>query len=390
MNYATQHHIGNYQSSRAEKATTATSTIGRVRKVATKTEGRKRSTERQTEVRTNRNATNGILKCTFLPKLKTAPSVQACQKTERDFYKSLSKLAEHYSIEPMPTKEFEFPYNITLGMWDMEFKVKRANINWDGFRLVQDSKKTYFMSEERYDTGTALYYIPIVPLYQMLKDPKRKKNAELLLSVCGYLYHIADIPYYRHPTSYLYWICETHKEWLEQEEEEEVGEQQLYNREFYIAEDIGDRIEQKLRNRVNLTVFEQRLSRFKCQDKFDKKCLKMASNAFDLYRKYPTESIFRNAPVHEEDPYNDDYENDAIGMEKYISFISETKGWLYECLRDSINNEFNEYGVMDEPTISLAFDECEITKSNLDFENRLFALLEDLCTILYDYKTTEK
>jgi hypothetical protein len=77
-------------------------------------------------------------------------------------------------------------------------------------------------------------------------------------------------------------------------------------------------------------------------------------------------------------------------MEKYISFIADTTGWLYERLADSINNEFNEYGAMEEPTIFKRFDGSNITKTNLDFENSLFALLDELCTLLYDYKTTRK
>nr|WP_315257795.1 hypothetical protein [uncultured Flavobacterium sp.] len=388
MNYATQHHIGNYQHTRTETTTTVTPTVGRVRKLDTKTKGCKPSTKGQTEIRTNSNATNGILKCTFLPKLKTVQSVQTCQKTERDFYKSLSKLAEHYSIEPMQTKDFDFPYNIALAMWDMEIKVKRANINWDSFKLVQDSKKTFFVSEERYDVGTTLYYIPIAPLFKMLKDPKRKKNAQLLISICSYLYHIADVPYYRQEDSYLYWLYEMQKDWIEQDDE--TDETEAYKRELRNAEYIGDNIEQKLFNRINLKVFEQRLSRFKSVDTFDRECWQVACNVFALYTEYPTASIFRNAPLPEQDPYNDDCENETIGMEKYISFISDTKGWLYESLSDSINNEFNEYGTMEEPIISKSFDGIEITQGNLDFENRLFAVLDDLCTLLYDYKTTAK
>jgi len=388
MNYATQHHIGSYQHTRTETTTAVTPTAGRVRKLATKTKGRKPSAERQAEIRTNSNATNGILKCTFLPKLKTAQSVQACQKTERDFYKSLSKLAEHYSIEPMQTKDFEFPYNITLAMWDMETKVKRTNINWDSFKLVQDSKKTYFTSEERYNTGTTLYYIPIVPLFKMLKDPKRKKTAQLLLSVCSYLYHIAQIPYYRQEESYLYWLYEMMNDWVEQDDE--TNETDTYKSELRNAEYIGNKIEQKLFNRNNLTVFEQRLNRFRSRDIFDKECWLVARNAFVLCTKYPNATIFRNASIPEQDPYNDDYDNETIGMEKYISFIADAKGWLYESLSDAINNEFNEYGAMEEPTISKQFDGSEIPTTNLDFENRLFALLDDLCTLLDDYKTTEK
>ena len=387
MNYATQHHIGNYQHTRTETTTAIAPTVGRVRQLATKTKGRKPSAERQAEIRTNSNATNGILKCTFLPKLKTAKSVQACQKTERDFYKSLSQLAEHHSIEPMQTQDFEFPYNIVLSMWDMETKVKRTNINWDGFKLIQDSTKTFFVSEERYNVGTTLYYIPIIPLFQMLKDPKRKKTAPLLLSVCSYLYHIADVPYYRQEDSYLYWLYEMHKDWVEQDEK--TDETESYKRELRNAEYIGDRIEQKLFNRTNLKVFEQRLNRFKSVDMFDKECWQVACNAFALCTEYPNTTIFSNATLPEKDPYDDD-ENEVIGMEKYISFIADTRGWLYESLSDTINNEFNEYGAMEEPTISKRFDGSEIPTANLDFENRLFGLLNDLSGILYEYKTIEK
>ena len=387
MNYATQHHIGNYQHTRTETTTAIAPTVGRVRQLATKTKGRKPSAERQAEIRTNSNATNGILKCTFLPKLKTAKSVQACQKTERDFYKSLSQLAEHCSIEPMQTHSFKFPYNVVLAMWDMEVKAKRTNINWDGFKLIQDSTKTYFTSEERYNTGTTLYYIPVVPLFKMLKDPKRKKTAKLLVSVCSYLYHIAQIPYYRQEESYLYWLYEMMNDWVEQDEETE--ETESYKSELRNAEYIGDRIEQKLFNRTNLKVFEQRLNRFKSVDTFDRECWQVACNAFALCTEYPNTTIFSNATLPEKDPYDDD-ENEVIGMEKYISFIADTKGWLYESLSDTINNEFNEYGAMEEPTISKRFDGSEIPTANLDFENRLFGLLNDLSGLLYEYKTVEK
>ena len=388
MNYATQHHIGNYQHTRTETTTAIAPTVGRVRQLDAKTKRCKPSAERQAEIRTDSNVTNGILKCTFLPKLKTAQSVQACQKTERDFYKSLSTLAAHYSIEPMQTKDFDFPYNITLAMWDMETKVKRKNSNWNGFTLIQDSKKTYFTSEERYSTGTTLYYIPIVPLFKMLKDLKRKKTAQLLLSVCSYLYHIAQIPYYRQEKSYLYWLYEMHKDWVEQDEQTDDIEK--YKCELRNAEYTGDKIEQKLFNRINFKVFEQRLNRFKIADAFDSECWQVAHNAFALLTEYPNATIFRNAPLPEQDPCNDDDENEVIGMEKYISFIADTKGWLYESLSDTINNEFNEYGAMEEPTISKRFDGSEIPTVTLDFENRLFGLLNDLSGLLYEYKTVEK
>ena len=390
MNYAQTYHIGDNQTARTKTTKAVVPTVERVRQLDAKTKGRKRNSKRQTEISTNENVANGFLKNSFLPKLKETKTVQACKKTakmENDFYKSLSQLAEHYKIELMQTNQFEYPYNMALAIWDIEKKLKQRVLNWEEIRLVQDSKKTYFISEEKYNTGTTLYYIPIEPLYQMLYDPKRKRNAQLLISVCSYLYHIADIPYFRQEESYLFWMYEMHKDWVEQDDETE--ETEVYKREFIKVELIGDSIEQKLFNRINLQVFEQRLNAFKSRDTFDHDCWQMACNAFALYTEYPHASIFQNAPINE-DPESEEEENEIIGMEKYISFIAHTKGWLYESIADSINNEFNEYGAMQEPTICKRFDGSQIIITNLDFENRLFALLNDICNLLYNYETTRK
>lgn len=391
MKDETTYPVWDYQHPRTATATAIAPTVGRVRPMDAKTKRYGRSTERQTAVRTDRNVANGFLRCAFLPKLKKAQTIQACRKskkTERDFYQSLSELAEHYGIEPMWTQHYAYPYNMALAMWDLETKLKQVNVNWDSFRLLQDSRKTFFVSQERYNTGTTLYYIPVVPLFQMLKDPKRKKTAQLLVSVCSYLYHIADIPYYKQEDTYLYWQYEMFCEWVEYDDC--TDETESYKSELRKAEQVGDRMEQKLYNHINLELFEQRLNRFKSRDTYDEECYKVACDAFALYREYPNASVFRNVPMPEQDPYNQPYDYESIGMEKYISFVADTKGWLYESLADCINNEFNEYGAIEEPTLCKRFDGSEITATNLDFENRLFALLNDLGGLLYEYKTTRK
>jgi len=389
MNYATDNHIGNSETARAKKTKTASRTARRVYSLDADNQRRRRGAERQTKVSSCGDATDGFLKVSFLPRLqenKTLQAVQGISKMESDFYASLASLAEHYHIVPLPTRHFEYPYNIALAVWDLEEKLKKSVWNFSELRLLQDSHRTYLLSEEKYSTGTTLYYIPIEPIYQMLREPRHKQNAHLLLSVCSYLYHIADVPYYRQQGSYLYWLYEMHREWTEEEQEREENER--YVREFDKAELIGDCIEKKVFNRINLEVFEERLKGFKSLDAFDKQCLDTAKKVFALFTDYPNESIFRNAPMHQGDE-EEDTESESIGMEKYISFISDTKGWLYESIEESINNEFNEYGTMDEPTIIKCFDGKELTENSLDFESRLFALLDDMCALLYNYKQNE-
>lgn len=379
---ATKNNIGNNQSSRRKRTTTTALAIGRLRKVASKTQNSERNTERPTEIRTDSNAYNGFLKCRFLPKQEETPTVQDCKerlKIERDFYQSLSNFARQYNIEPIQTKDFGFPYNIALAMWDLEKKVEQVNEDWNSFKLIRNNRKILFVKEERYYTGTSLYYVPIVPLFQMLKDPRHKQNAQLLLSVCSYLYHIADVPYYRQQNSYLYWIYEMHEDWIEQGDEAEEDMQE-FRREFKISKTIGEKIEKKLFNRKNLELFEKRLTHFKSHTDFDQDCYKVASDAFALYTKYPETSIFRNQPTPEQDPYNDD--NKAIGMDMYISFVADTKGCLYDNIEESINAEFNEYGSIEEPTVYTPINGTELSKADFDFENRFFKLMEDLYKIL--------
>ncbi|WP_119790769.1 hypothetical protein [Flavobacterium anhuiense] len=388
MDYAQDNYIGKSETARAKKTKRASRTAQRVYGLDAETQRCGRGAERQTKVSSCGDSSDGFLKVSFLPKLQQNKTVQVCgeiQKIQEDFFASLAHLSKHYSIEPMQTGQFEYPYNVALALWDIEGKLKNSLLNCPEIRLLNDDRRTYFISEEKYSTGTTLYYIPIEPLHQMLHDPRHKKNAQLLVSVCSYLYRIADIPYFRQQDSYLHWMYEMHRDWAEQDDETEGFQKDLG--EFNKAELIGDAMEQKIFNAMNLEVFQKRLNLFKSRDAFDRDCMLTAQKAFDLYTEYPNESIFRNAPIRE-DGESEEPENETIGMEKYISFISDTKGWLYESIAESINSEFNEYAQMDEPTIIKCFDGVEVPAVSLDFENRLFALLDDMCQILYNYKTT--
>ncbi|WP_126652176.1 hypothetical protein [Chryseobacterium aureum] len=380
---ATQNHIRKNQDSRRKRTTKVTQTTGRIRPLASKTKDSKRNTERQAEICPNRNASNGFLRCRFLPK-HTEPSIlkssNVTAKIEGDFYKSLSNLARIHQIEPMNTANFNFPYNIALAIWDIENKFKNIDEDWKSFKLIEDKKKIYFAKEERYSTGTSLFYIPIVRIFQMLKDRSYKRNGQLLLSVCSYLYNIVSIPYYRHESSYLHWIYEMHEEWIEQDELTEEDTQESKH-EFRISKIIGDIMEQKLINTKNMEMFEQRLVNFECHSDFDLECYKLASDAFALYVEYPKTSAFINQPIFDDSQFHDD-ENNAIRMDMYISFVAATKGCLYDNIEESINAEFNEYGSVEEPTIYTPITKMAISNAKFDFENRLFTLLENLCTLL--------
>ncbi|QBO59581.1 hypothetical protein [Chryseobacterium salivictor] len=389
---ATQNHIGSNKTTRRKKTEATSPTIGRICRLDETGKRHFRNPKRPKEISSDKETSNGFLKTTFLPKLKedetatTQQNGRKITKTERDFYQSLSRLANHYGINPMPTKEFEYPYNIALSLFDTEKQLKSKIKNWDNIRLIQKENKTYFISEERCSTASTLFYIPVIPLYNMLKDKKRKKSAQLLLSVCFYLYRNADIPYYRQENSYLYWNYEMLADWLDQDEE--IDENHLYKKELQQSEMIGDLMEQKISHRKNLEIFGKRLEKFKPKDDFDEECFQLSKKVFQLYNDYPEERYFRNAHFNnvpkQENREGEEYYNEetVVSMDKYVSFFADDKGWVYQNLIGCINNEFNEYSELQEPMIFKAFNGSDISKNSLDFENRLFEILIQLSTVL--------
>lgn len=384
MNHATKYDIRKSPVVGAKEATAASPAVSKVCRLDAKTKRRRRDTKRQTAIRSGGNAANGFLKCTFLPKLKEDKPVETCSKsakTERDFYQSLSELAKHYNIQPMQSNQYDYPYNIALAINDIQKQLKSKVRDWEEVKLIHDSRKTFITSTERYNTNTTLYYIPVVSLYRLLKNRKRTQAARLLLSVCSYLYRMAGIPYYREEDSFLYWQYEMLKEWVLSDEY--TDETSNYLCDIEKAEWIGDRMEQKIRNVKNLNVFKQRLQKFNPTDGFENDCWQLATEAFDLYQHYPDASIFRNARPNGE-AKEDDMEN-VLTMDKYISFCADGKGWLNENLEQCVNNELGEYGQIEEPTIVKHFKGNEMSNDTLEFENRLFSLLEELAYILNSF-----
>ena len=387
MNYATPYHIGNDQNPTATQTKTTAPTLGRIRRVDKTPQRCRGNQKRPKEVSSCSDASNAFLKCLFLPKLKENETVQACRESkrlERDFYQSLSNLAEHYHLDPKPTRQFEYPYNLALAVHNLQQQLKNKTRDWEEIQLIKDKGKVYFTSEERYNTGATLYYIPVQPLYRLSKIKNRKKTFDLLISVYSYLYHTVNIPYYRQEASYLYWMYDMLEQWATEDDETEESLSLLA--EIKYAEWIGDCIERKIYSPLNLQRFETRLKQFKANDHFDGKCLEVARMAFSISVNFPKSNIFRNAQVcsndnnyDEEDDEN--YEN-MVTMDKYISFCADAKGCLFDQLFQSVNNELQEYGQMEEPVIIKYFKGSDVRQDNLEFEHQIFDLISRLIDLM--------
>lgn len=387
MSNAKTYSVGNNTFPQKRKGTQTLSSLGGVRKLDAEAKRCAGNQKGQKKVRSHSYVANGFLRTSFLPKYRETEITRVSRKSaklERDFFESLFKLTEHYSIEISKIDQLEFPYSIFLTLANVKKQLKNTVNNWSDIRLVQDKEKTYLISEERYDSGSTLFYIPVFPLYKMLHDRDRRKTATLLLSVFSYLYHVADIPYYRQQESYLYWEYEMLKDWMLDDEIQD-GEKDKRLDEMNISEWVGDNIEKKIYHQNNLTFFQHRIDHFKPKDQLDRDCLLVAEKILSLYKTYPTATIFRNASSLI-DTDNDDVSEEIISMDRYISFYADNVGWLSSTLFEMVNNEFQEFSDTQEPVIEKRFDGNDMEGKDLLFESSLFDLLHDIIDLLNEYR----
>jgi hypothetical protein len=324
---------------------------------------------------------NGFLRHRFSSLFEKGNRLPEQKKMEREFYNSLSILTSVYGCEITEYKDKPYPHNILLSHHAVASQMETAEQELDISIVQDDDGQVKLKAYSCFDPGTTLYYIPVLPVYKLLQDKKKKKSAELILSVFAYLYHHAGVSYYRDSDTYSYYHYDYLTEYL-LECIEYYGERDT-NRNFSElngAAHYGDLIFRKIFNLYHLTHFSERIDGFKPKDTFDWACLKVAINAFKLMGRYPYQRIFRNM---ENEPL--DYDEGVLRSEQYISFIASTEGMLYEQMRTSVNDEFGEYSEMQKPTLTQVFDDSTTAEADgLQFEYLLFPLLEDLCTLLND------
>lgn len=348
----------------------------RVRQMAKKDKGCRGNQQGQTKVPAPCDVANAFLRTRFLPRLQETELVQYCDKIklEREFYKSLSIITEKYGISLQDSKAIPFPYNISTSLNELREILKKTTQDWREIRLIHHNNCTFFASEERFNTGMTLYYVPVLPLHTILADTDTLQAGLLLLSVYAYLYQVLSIPYYRSEDCYLSSIYETLEMWNLDERDDDTLDELQY------AKGIGDTMKTKICDTENLHSFEKRLKGFKPNTDFDRETHKVAKQFFGLFKKYPKTRLDRKYfPLRLREEMEDG--DNSVTFDNYVSFCASFKGDLFESLCQFVNEDLQECCEVDEPTCFLPFDGRTIKGNNFDFERQIFDRLDDLIAL---------
>lgn len=381
MNYANTV-SRNGKATKKRKPSSTAQTVGAVRTVDEKTKGCRGNPKGQTEVCTACDVANAFLGMRFPPRLQETETIQDCDrlKMDRDFKKSLSLIAKKFNLSLQDCGNIPFPYNIAESMADLKKQLKKAETDWKEVRLIHHNNSTYFAKEDRYDTGMTLYYIPVIPLYNILHNSETAQASQLLLSVYAYIYQVLGVPYYRTDDCYLYSMYETLENWIYDD-----GAEEDFIQEIDDAKAIGDFMLKLISDPKNLLGYKNRIKSFVAKTDFDKQCHSVAKSFFGLLTKYPKVRIDRKFyPLRFREEI-EDIER-PIALDNYVSFCASIQGCLFESLCQSVNDDLQEYCEIDEPTRFIPYDNRRIKENNFDFESKVFNAIDNLIQVWQEHK----
>lgn len=346
-----------------------------------------RDQKRSAKTCTTEPCGNGFLNFAFTPMVKDIPEeLRNRKKTEKDFFTSVENLCKLYGICVDRCDSAPYPQNITITFKALNEKLGAIDQEIALNLMSWEDKTACLATSKKYDTSMTLFYLPVEPLFKLLGDRQRKPTAELLLSVCAYLYQTAGISYHTEDSSYLSYIYSMVEEWnLEPEYFEQEGEQELFFREISYIRKSGEQLLRKISDPRHLKALKKRCDKFQPSGETEEKLKNIAERVCRLMLDYPDRSIMDSI-------YSGAFALDSdgdglIGADQYISFFWSSSDCLYDQLMDSVNAELNEIGSIDEPVSVQFFDTPQPAISHdLSFERYFFDLLHEISDNLNSFE----
>ena len=325
---------------------------------------------------------NGFLGYCFEPVVDDVGELSDQSILETEFFQSLSFFSQAYGfgfdVSAMENASV-YPHNVFLAFSQAEASLQTVDPN-ASLAIIEDEGcyRTTLAVYKVYETGFTTYFIPLEPLYQLLKEGFRSPASALLCSVVAYLHTVAGVSFFSDECSFIYYHCAIVLESI-REEEDEIHladyEELLTN-----SRNKGAALQRYIGwSQRHLNEFDARHQSFQPADEWEKTVHRVCGSFLALYRQYPTRTYsqsFEQGLANSDDDY-------SIGPDQRIGFIWEWGDWVHDNLLDSLDCDFNGGGYLEEPLAYHLFDQpCPKPTLCLAFDDEFCRSLDALAELL--------
>jgi hypothetical protein len=213
-------------------------------------------------------APDGFLRHRFSPVMAGMPEqLEDKEKIESDFFNSLANLQNLYSFEIEADLDLSYPCNIAAAWAEVGYQMAIAEPK-AGIAILQSGVSgATIVTFKSFNTGNCLYYIPLEPLWRLLRDREYKPLAALLLSLYAYLYQTVGIPDYTRDDFSLYYTYQALGEWYREDSDTDKDAIKELKAAVRLAKCGGKSMVSKIKQQRHLNAFGKRLQAFHPSDK---------------------------------------------------------------------------------------------------------------------------
>ena len=340
--------------------------------------GRTRRSERQTPKRSCVFDPNGFLKMKFDP-IYLVPQ-QSIYKIETEFFNSFENVCSGLGLNVLPKPAASFPHNISISYQQLSIEVARQRKSC--IITQDDQQETCIAVFNEYVTPYFLNYIPFRPICNIIIADCYKDLKPLVLEISRYLCFNAQFKEFSHG-SYAWEIYDRlrESEWEYQDEEE------TSNTDLIDAIDIMQRISDKYFPEIDKPTS---LNRLKCAIKKLKrtpgnyeKWITIGEGFLNLITQYPDYSLRTHIPYEYFKGVNQD---ELVWLEQWACFYWSGNDILDTPFEEWVQTQLQEKCVKEAPLNISVFNTSSAGQiESLDYEIRLFDLLDQFVCLLNDY-----
>lgn len=339
----------------------------------------------QKKKRTVRPCGNGFLNARFSPVVERGRDGFANWKQmDSDFQKSLVNLCAFYQLEVPKDKGLLFPRNIASAFSQVNEQFSTIGSNLELAIMQGKGCPVSLSTIKTFDTRhNTLYYLPIMPFYQLSLDRQMAKTFDLLRDLLSLFYH-AGVSHFSE--DYLGSIYEMIGDWYYQDEDSFETEE--FNGAVAHLEDVkgfGLLTVSMLKKKTDIKGFEKLILAFQPNSTAEDFLLEVSKKSLALFLAYPNRKITDRLHARSSDLYDpDEY---PISVSQYISFCWDYNDCVFDTLWETVNADLQERCQIDEPFAIQDFSEPRKTEyHDLGFEQGFFELLNQLTDLLGDFR----
>jgi hypothetical protein len=184
--------------------------------------------------------TPAFLRDRFLPLAGDHSVLYRSRDVQSEFFRSVDHLARLYGLAVPEVTDLPYPLNIHAAFVLLKQQLERAQPALSLAILQTSDGVTTLATAKEVDLQGCLYYIPLLPIFRLLRRKKARQITPILLGIAAYIRQKMGMPCYSDWGSYMANVHGILEQWVDDTEgERDEKESAEYYREFRRAERVG-------------------------------------------------------------------------------------------------------------------------------------------------------